>query len=268
MTSLKPMKNIFFCFLILAPQWVWAQPKKINIGIQLNPILHCNQANTSPENLGYMEPFNIGGQIGMEVNYHMDDRFSLVPVFKYYYKSQKIIQNEFYGYFTQDSKTFMKYSYETFAIGLLAKYNIYHSLTCVAGFIYAYGNVSKINYGYHLVSGDLQDLSSMGYMFTPNDLGTKINMFQPVLGIRNSGKINRIGVFEYGFLVYFPTKKMPQYTYDQILVTKDNGEIHSNSTYDSKQYSAEISIIYYLLNFNNKYRIYHPKRSQPFSGRQ
>lgn len=239
-----------FCILFIIPQTLFAQSPKINIGAHVNPILNYNQSKIADENSGLMKPFNVGSQIGVEVNYNLNNRIAIAPTLKYYRKSQYIEQSEFFGYLNEDSKTFLKSAYATIGLGLVAKYRFYANLRLAVGGIYSWANVTEIKSGYSL-SGDNDKtihLGAIGYSYTPDDFGTKINMFHPVLGLRNTGKINRIGLIDYGFLFYLPTRNMPRYKYEQILLTNDEGEIKSEVDYQSRQYSIEVSLIYYFIN--------------------
>ena len=250
---------------VLAAHLGMAQDVKLSIGVQLNPIINFN-SSTASDPSGRMKPVNVGTQTGVEVNYRVSDRITISPIFKYYRKSQRIVQNNFFGYVNAESYTYKKYTYENIDPGILLKYRLHKRKSnhwyAVAGISYSFANHNELNDGYHLVGDNPQTvhLGEMTFGYTPGDLGTKINMWHPLVGIRGVSKVKRIGIFEYGLLFYIPTKPMPAYRYDQSMVTDDKGTIYSSVSYKSIQYSVETSVIYYLYNFNKRLKVIHPKR--------
>lgn len=238
--------------------------RAFSFGIHINPIIHYNSGTASNAEFGRMKPFNVGSQAGLEVNYRLDNLITVGPIFKYYRKSQTIEQSAFFGYLSTDSKTWRKFTYESIDLGVAAKYKITETavseIVGVAGLSYSFAHQNELNYGHHLVGVDNSaHLGSISYAYTPDGLNTIINMWHPLIGIRGISTIERIGVVEYGFLLYLPTKAMPVYNYDQILETDNAGNIHTVVTYTSHQYSLEVAVIYHIINFNNKFRLIHPK---------
>lgn len=250
---------ISFIFLTLS---VHSQIEKLNIGLQINPIINYNSVKVSDKSLGKMLPFHIGKQVGLEISYNINSKHSIVPFLKYYSKTQKIEQSQFFGYLTSDSKTFMKYTFESVDVGLLSKYKPISKLELLIGLDYSIISNNRQNWGYHFEADTLngKHMSGLGFLFTPNKIGTKINMFNILIGVRRIFKIHKVGQFEYGLLMYLPTKKMPTYTYDQYIETDNNGTILTTINYQSKQYLMETTLIYHLANYNRKLKRVHPKR--------
>jgi len=240
---------ISFLFFAIAAN---GETSKWNIGLQINPIINYNHALVSDKTIGKMLPLHIGKLVGLEINYNLDSKFAVTPFVKYYSKTQKIEQSQFFGYLTTDSKSFMKYTFESVDVGFLFKYKPISKLEILGGIDYAMISNNKQNWGYHFVADNANGsyMSGLGFLFTPNIIGTKINMLNLLLGVRRICNSDKFGQFEYGILMYLPTKKMPTYTYDQYIETSNNGKINSNINYQSKQYLIETSLIFHIANYN------------------
>jgi hypothetical protein len=258
-------KCINLLFLSSVAQVSFAQDTKVSVGVQLNPFVNFSSPQVSDASLGKMKSLNVGTGYGIEVNYQLNTRLAVTPFFKFYKKSQRIEQREFYGYLNDVSYTWNQYKYENFEPGLLLKYTVVtyksNNLYLIGGLSYSFADLSGLSGGYHFYGDNPQTvhLGAIDYYYLPGDLGTKINMWHPLAGLRGESKIRGVGVFEYGLLFFIPTKSMPEYTYDQVLTTNDKGQIHSDVTYRSIQYSTEISLVYHLFNFDKKLRPAHPR---------
>lgn len=261
------LKIIFTLILsLLLANNCFAQ-ENYSIGLQLNPIFHFSQASITGSG-GKMQRFNVGTQVGLELNIPVFKNLVTTPFLKYYRQSQKIEQTDFLNYLDDESKTFASYSYANVDVGWLFKYNVLsnakNSLFLNLGCAFSFGSQVAMSYGSHYVGTDNRTSSvSIGHKYTPDanrDPWLSTRTVKLLVGARTQTKIKRIGVFEYGFLFYIPAQQMPVYLYEQILGTQDKGEIYSSVLYKSRQYSMEASIVYHIFNLSNKGKMVHPKR--------
>lgn len=244
------LKHFTSIFLLLIVNNSFSQNKKLNIGISINPILHYNYYNVTNSNLGNMKHFNIGIETAIELDYSISNRISLAPIIKYYQGSQKIEQNNFFGYLNNDSKVWIKYTYNFLDLGISLKYNLCKENILLAGVTYSMANLNKVAGGHHL-NGSNENTSHLGsieYKFSPDDVGVKNKTPKALIGLRKRYITKKNKLFEYGFTLYIPVNKMPNYSYNQVLITNNNGSIKSNSSYESRQYSMNLLLIYYLRN--------------------
>lgn len=256
------MKILNTLLFVLIANTAFSQSEKFNIGVQLNPILHYNDVTVSDKQLGHMKPINVGFQGGVEVNYNITPKWTIAPTFKYFTKSQKIESKEFLGYFNEESFQRRTYRFESFCFGAILKYKMKNFMPSI-GALYSIENHNSFNWSYHLYGDNPKTvhLGSYGWLYTPNDIGLKQTNFYALIGLRKTSKIKKIGTFEYGFVAYLPLKKMPAYTFDQIFITSDQGEVTTSVNYSSRQYSMECSIIYYLFNYNKKLHRTYPRKN-------
>lgn len=188
----------------------------------------------------------------MEANIHLGDRLTLTTLFKYYRKSQKVTQQQFFGCLGPLSKTYYKWTYETVNVGAVVKYKVqewkFADLFAVGGLSYPFANQNELNCGWKVRGGSdgSAQLEAWSFHYSPEGLDNLVSMFHPLIGIRARSSY-RIGNFEYGLLLYLPTKPIPEYHYDQILQTTNAGNIHAENKFTSRQYSLEISIIYQII---------------------
>ncbi len=250
----------FVLFIVLLQFYFTSNGQEIHsIGIHINPILGITSYHTSGSLQSNMKILDIGLEAGIEFNYKLNDHFTIAPVFNYFRNSQKIINQDFLNYLRNDSYTWQKYSYENFATGLLVKYKVMkkskHDNNITFGLFYTVIRNNLMKGGYHIRGNEqTEKLESLQYVYSPYNFISTCTMLKPVIGYRTSFNIKKIGRFEYGFLFYFNTKKMPDYTYQQTLVTSDKGTLYSDSHITSNQSSIEVAVIYKLINLDRKFK--------------
>jgi hypothetical protein len=258
--------NFTAILLFFSAGYCSAQTERVNIGLQVNPVIHYNSYVTTDRSLGAMNLWEVGKQTGLEVNYRWNSRLAFCPAIKYYNRSQKVVQREFYGYLNNDSRIWQKYNFESVDMGLLIKYSLtakqYNSLFVTIGYLYSIAAMNKITGGYHLYGNNPQTvhLAGISYGFLPQDIGTRMTGGTPVLGLRTTKKIKKVGLFEFGVLFYFPLRDIPPYKFQQTLTTDNAGTLYYEVEYHSTQYTTEVSLVYYLFNFGNGLKLAHPKR--------
>lgn len=229
--------------------------EKFSIGWHINPIVSINLGKTKGTlSSTQYKLFDIGLQTGIEINYSIRKNIILTPALKYYRVSQKIINSDFKDYLTNESYVWQKISYENIDMGLLTKFRISKKSLFTFGLMYSLSSNNLLKWRNHYRGNDnTNSLVAIGYKFNPNDIGTKNNMFKICLGLRNLINVKKIGLFEYGVLLYIPTKSMPAYRYDQILETT-SGQVIDYSNFTSNQISSEVCLIYKFINYDKNYK--------------
>lgn len=167
------MFRIFLIIILFfVSAYAHAQEPKAIVSTHLGAANNFSFSTSSNPALGRIKTWNLTPSMGLEVSYSPLKQWRASIGLKYYTRTQKIIQDDFNGYFLDESYTYMRYKYENIEIPFMAWGEIMPRVWAGVGLSWNNYNLIMKNFGHHVagIGGGLNNYLHLEYRYANQPL--------------------------------------------------------------------------------------------------